>query len=522
MSFYDKEEKINSDWLLFEKGKDYNRMIGLYETINKNERFWRGDQWNGVRANGLPTPVFNVYKRVISYLVSAIASEKLSFKISIDGIRNIFRSDVREDVARAASLLTSYLNYRYEKDGVQNLISKGLLDAALTGDMFLYVWWDKDKKTSQSYMGDFATKLIDSSNVFFGNVNDPDVQSQPYIIISGRDLVENLRAEAKENGAGAQEIKAIVPDRDTDGMSGDFASCELADTKCTYIIKLYKKEGTVRYRKCTKHAVICQDVDTGLKLYPLCLMNWQKVKNSYHGWAAGTGLIDNQLYINKAFAMVMKHMLNVSFSKVVYNANVVDEWTNTIGEAIAVYGDVEGVAKTIDPGQMQPGFLEVISLTTNMTKELMGASDAALGNLELANNSAIVSLQQASSIQLESQRRALYEVIEALGLIWIDFILHYYDGGRILFYREKEELLGGTFDTSRYADALFVCNIDVGMSSYWSELASINTLDNLLSAGHISFAEYLERIPDGYVPGKQELLRRAKKGGVSDDCTGSA
>ena len=53
--------------------------------------------------------------------------------------------------------------------------------------------------------------------------------------------------------------------------------------------------------------------------------------------------------------------------------------------------------------------------------------------------------------------------------------------------------------------------IDTGASKRFSQSLLINTLDSLLSSGQISFREYLERIPDGIVTRKSELLERAKK-----------
>lgn len=502
---------ISDDWLLYEKGKEYNQIIGLYETVNKNERFYRGDQWNGVHSGGLPTPVFNVFKRIIGYLISTLTSQKISFRISADSARAVYQRPVRDDLDKALSLITSYLNYRYEKDGIEKIISDGMFDAALTGDMFLYVWWDSDKNAGETYRGDFCTALIDNTNVFFGNVNSTDVQAQPYILISGRELVDQLISEARRNGVKEKDYERIRPDNDCNDQAGDRGKNELRDTKCSYIIKLYKENGRVKYRKSTKNCIVCDSVDTGLTRYPVAMMNWDRVKNSYHGCAAATGLIENQVYINKAFAMVMKHMINVSFSKVVYNANLIDEWTNTVGEAIAVNGSVDQVASTIEPGSMQSGFLDVINMTMAMTKELMGATDAALGNVRPDNTSAIIALQQASSIPLETQKKSLYAALEELGMIWLDFILHYYDRDRLLLYRKKGELYGGSLNTEKFKDAIFTCNLDVGMSSYWSEAATVNTLDNLLGMGHISFDQYLQRLPDGYFPQKEDLIDEFKK-----------
>ena len=502
---------LTEDFRLLEQGRAYNRKISLYDTVNRNERFYRGDQWHGVEKGDLPTPVFNLFKRVINYFVSTIMSQKMSLHFSAEGLSGLFDREKRNQVEEACRLLTRHANYRFDRDKMDHLLTKGLLDAAVTGDLFFYVYWDPNKRTSQGFSGDFVTTLVDSTQVFFGDVNTPEVEEQPYILLTGRELVENLRKEAMANGASEEEVKKIVADSDTAEQSGDLGKEELEGTKASFVICLYKKDGTVRFRKSTRNLVVSPERDTGLTLYPVVLMNWEQVKNSYHGQAAATNLVDNQIYINKAFAMVMKHMMDVSFSKVMYNANLIDEWTGEIGEAIAVNGPVEQAAYRIDPGSMQGGFLDVINMTMGITKELMGATDAALGNVQPDNTSAIIALQQSAAVPLELQKRALYGAVERLGMIWLDFILHYYDSARVMLFREKGELFGGTLDLEEMKNILFSCNIQAGASSHWSEIAQITTLDRLLTAGVITFSQYLERLPDGYIAKREELLEETRE-----------
>ena len=73
---------FTEEWELYEKGKEYNYSIDLYNNVNTNERFYRGDQWDNLQAGGLPTPVFNIFKRIIGYFTSSIMQtqiKKLSF-----------------------------------------------------------------------------------------------------------------------------------------------------------------------------------------------------------------------------------------------------------------------------------------------------------------------------------------------------------------------------------------------------------------------------------------------------------
>ena len=67
--------------------------------------------------------------------------------------------------------------------------------------------WFCGKQTAQGYRGDFVTGLVDCTNVFFGDVNTPNVQEQPYILIAGRELVTRLRDEARSSGASMETFR---------------------------------------------------------------------------------------------------------------------------------------------------------------------------------------------------------------------------------------------------------------------------------------------------------------------------
>ena len=49
--------------------------------------------------------------------------------------------------------------------------------------------------------------------------------------------------------------------------------------------------------------------------------------------------------------------------------------------------------------------------------------------------------------------------------------------------------------------------LEAGESTYWSEIASVQTLDNLLMQGKISTVDYLKRLPAGHISQREELIR---------------
>ena len=61
----------------FEMAKRFNNAVNLEDTVKANENFFIGKQWEGVNANGLPTPQFNFLKRVVLFQVASILSDNI-------------------------------------------------------------------------------------------------------------------------------------------------------------------------------------------------------------------------------------------------------------------------------------------------------------------------------------------------------------------------------------------------------------------------------------------------------------
>lgn len=509
---------LTPEWRQYEAGIDYNQRIDLYNTVDKNERFYSGDQWNGVQANGLPTPVFNLFKRIINYFIAAILSQNIKLQFVPENVGDEPQNEDEKYIKDAAELISQYSETLWEKKKMNQKIRQWLLDAALSGDAAGYIWWNMGIDTGQEMLGDIDLATVDNVNVFFGNPNDREVENQPYILISFRQLVSKLREEAKENGIPEDKIRLITHDEDTFYQSGDRAKIELdekeADTgKTIAILKLWKKDGVVYAKKITKYTEIRPEWNTKLKRYPVPWMNWDSRKNSYHGQAVGTGLIPNQIFINKMFAMAMMSLMHTAFPKVIYNQNVIGGWNNQIGAAIGVESseDVTKSATYLNPGQMSNQVMELIDNAIQYTKDMLGASNSLLGdvNPENASGRSIIAVQQASQVPLENIKQNLYQYIEDIGYIWLDFMANYY-GTRSIDVEVMGKRQIKEFDFSKLQNMQFRIKIDVGPSSYWSELTAIETLDNLLNAERITFTQYLDRLPSGIIPQKQELIEEIK------------
>lgn len=504
-----KNQRLSEAFCRYELGKAYKRKIGLYERVRENERFFRGEQWSGGDGD-LPRPVFNVVRRIVDHLVGSVARAEFSIRYTDESLP-FFSEDKRERLERVLSVMSRSAAARWENSRMDRKIYRLLYDAALSGDGVIYCYWDADKETGQPFTGDIVTEVIDSTCLFVADVNRADIQSQEYVILSGRESVEVLRREARAAGLSTEEVQKIRADDDKDCGAGDLAREELGGRegeKATYLLSFYRKNGTVFYEKSTRDVVIRRG-DTGCRLYPVAYFNWEPTKNSFHGTSPVTAMIPNQRYINRAYAMIMKHLQDTAFSKVIYDKSRIPEWTNTVGEAIAAAGggNIADAVSVVGVGQMQDGYMEVLARAMSDTKELSGATDVALGEGEATNTSAILALQESSMISLRQVRAALLQCIEDLGDIWADMMLSYYPRERMILTLDgggRESIAQASLAQIR--DEVLLCRVEAREISRYSAAASQNLLDKLLEGGHITPIDYLKRLPDGAILKRDELI----------------
>lgn len=506
----------------FQKGVGFNTQIDLYETVKTNENFFIGKQWEGVQSNGLPTPVFNFIKRVVMYLVASTSTDNL--KISSSPLASTGSLPATE-VEKLCRIVNAQFVALFEQNKVSKRIREFMRNSAVDGDGCIYTWFDPDVETGQTAKGAIRMEIIENTRVMFGNPNKADVQEQPYIIISRREDVD----EVKERAEGDKD--SIRPDTDENNDHFD----TIAGDKVTVLTKFWKdkKTGSIWAVEATQNAVIRKAWDTGLKLYPIVWMPWDYVQNCYHGQAAVTGLIPNQVFVNKAYAMSMISLMTTAYPKIVYDRTRISNWSNGVGQAIGVNGgDVSNVAKAIDPATISPQISEFIASAINYTKEFMGATDAALGDTRPDNTSAIIALQKASSVPMEIAKQNLFQCIEDLANIWLDHMREFYGKRYVELPANNaqpkmptslpvgfeatalEKFMSGEgpvlFDFETLKDFPLSLKLDVGGSAYWSEIAQMQTLDNLLMQGQIDIVDYLERVPNGYIINQQELIDKLK------------
>lgn len=512
---------LTKDWQLYEAGKKYNQNVlgadrNYYDVIDTNIAFASGDQWRNVKGDGLPKPVFNIIKRVKQFKIASLKSDNIAINLTPMEYRQSDEDEQMQQNIHYTDLANAEIKNILENINFDSKSRELLSDGFDTGDFCLHWYFDTSKKPFKNrpeIVGSINAEIIDSTNIMFGNPNCREVERQPYIIIIGRDFVKNLQEERKkEKSRGIDKNSTIQEDSDTQYMAGDNGKIEMeADDygKALYIIKYYKKNGVVYANKSVKNAYIYKEKEIGTEYYPVAFNNWEHVKGCYHGRAETTGIIPNQIAINKMFAMVIYHLMLTAFPTAVYDADKVEYWTNEIGAQIPLRNlngvPVKNVAGYLEPATMSAQIISVIELAMQYTKDTLGVGDASLGNVTMNNASALIAVQKSNAVPLENVKANLYEFVEDCGRIIVDMISAKY-GIRPVVIQDDQDRNVEDFDFGLLKGMWLNIKADVGAASYFSEVASIQTLDNLLNAQRIEFIDYLKRIPDELIPQKQELI----------------
>ena len=505
-------------WKRFDKGYSFNENIGLYDQVTVNENFFIGNQWEGVESNGLPTPTYNMFKRVINFQVSTITSDNLVIRaIPMPSTSKL----AMKELEKIADIVSQQFDAIIKRNRIVAKNREFLRNAAVTGDGCMHFYFDPTIENGQDVKGEIVAEIIDNLRVMFGNPNCRDVQRQPFIIIYRREMVDEVQYRAeqyKEAGlCDIEDIESIKPDSDKFQNKYD----NFTDDKVTVVTYYFRNRdtGTIWCIEATEQGILREAYDTEYTLYPLIWINWDYIRDCYHGQAMVTGLLANQKFINKMFALVGISLLTTAFPKVIYDRNRITRWDGSVGTAVGVQGNVTDVAKVLDGASISPQIAQFIELSFDKTHSLLGASDVAMGDSRPDNTSAIIALQRAANTPMELTKQNDYQCLEDAGRIWIDIMSVRYgtrmvemsmDMGKVgeqpLGMNLPKQNFTQPFDFSTLKQIPLTIEQEAGASSYWSEMASMQTLDNLLMNHLITPEQYISRLPNGYITKKEELL----------------
>lgn len=548
------KQKIKTDpksvFAEYTKANDYKASVGelgIFEQTKKNERFFIGDQWYGAKlGNERPLVRNNIIKRIGEYKMSSIGAAPVTVNYSAEGIPNT--ADIKKkgaelqqqmmgeeyaapkgepnaiEISVITDALSAYQKICAERVKFDIKNEQLLRNAYISGTGIAYTYWDEsidtglyaDMGRTTKIKGDIAFEILDIENVCFGDPNNDDVQSQPYILLAQRMDVESVRREAKRNGLSVDDI---MPDGATQYNSGDRGEKEPDDSqRVTVITKLFKEwdENGDNFKvmavKITEKAVVKKPWELGLTMYPIAAFQWERRRSSAYGDSEVTYLIPNQIAINQLYVAETWSGLHNGMPKLLVNNDMVDENTRITNEpggivrmSVGAEGSMSNAMQYISPPAWGSQYQNAINDLANNTLGNSGANDAALGNIRPDNAAAIIQMREAALQPMQIYQNRYYSFVEDVARIWADFWINKY-GNRSLHIETRNGTEFVPFNANRYKNLVLTAKVDVGASTLWSESIVISTLDALLGAQIINPIQYLERLPKGIIPRLSELI----------------
>ncbi len=502
-------------WTLYEKGRNYHRMAGIYADTDKNYRFYNGDQWGGAKLGDVEPVQKNFIKPIVKYKISVIHSNLYAIVYSSQNYENM---EFRKAAERYCEILNRYASRIWENDKMDFKGRKVTKDSAINDEGIIYVNFNREKNEP-------VNEIIKKNDIYYGNENDDDIQSQPYILIRKRMPVVNAIELALSEGMSEEKTVFIIGDNDTFEESGEAAKLEI-DNMVTIIYKMYKKDDTVHFSIATRWIEIAEDRDTGLSLYPIAHFCWEEKEGSARGEGEVRYFIPNQIEVNRT---EIRRVLTVKYQaypqKVADTSKIANPSAlNTVGGTIRTNGqpveDVHKIVGTIPPAQMSPDVKQLQDDLIAVTRELAGAGETATGQVdpESASGRAILAVQQASQAPMTEQKESYKNFIEDIAKIWLEYLIVYSEDGIQMEEEVTDPMTGKksvqivNVPQSALEQLQATVKIDVTPKGVYDRFAQEQTIENLLlnglfSAQRVSELEtYAEVLDDDSVAPKTKIL----------------
>jgi hypothetical protein len=506
-------------WSEYRKGVDYNRIKEVYDNTEKNYNFYHGKQWEGAQLGDIQPVVQNIIKPIVKYKLGVINQNhyEITFNPQAYGT-----AEEGKNLTELCKDLDRYTAKIWENEKVDQKVREASKDACINDEGIIHSYYDKDKEK-------VVAEVIDKNNIYYGNENTPDIQSQPYIIITYRIPVsEALNLAENVYGVTGEDLELIMPDSETREQAGYDSENDEVNDMILIMLKYYKKDGVVYYDRATKYVELEKEKNTEMTLYPVAHMNWEKVKGSSRGIGAVNCIIPNQIEINRIDARRCLAVQMGAFQRLVYNEELVQnpEALKKPGGAIKIKGgasvdDVRNAIGYIYPSSMSPDASNLATEIKTNTRELEGAGDDATGHVDptKASGRAILAVQQANQQPLSEQVENFKEFVEDIARIWYEIWKKYKVNGMDITYEKKDAQgniaeVPGVIPYEKLQNLEPYIKVDITPHSPFDRYAQEQSLENLFLSQKITFEEYVESLPEGSVMPKnvlEEIVRKRRE-----------
>ncbi len=528
-------------------GQNYKTSRNFYEEWAEYQRFWEADQWPAAKpgTENFPRPVTNHFAEIIDMKVAGMTYERpgLYFEPKKGSLKDNFDvpvipvdpeevEDGEELTVSAGELLTTIAEDVADQNDIENILESFTRSSALLGNGILYCYWDNSIEGigEGAYIGEIGIMEIDVADFYVGDPKEPDVQKQPYIIVTERRPLEQVKKDYDRYSEQAKSLRADP--QSTRTRTYDHEKVEQDEADYVDLVHFWEKETVeeeveygddkfTRRRLQVNYMVVCQtyvlreekDFHPN-KRYPFVNFIWMPRRKSFYGKPESVDLINNQKELNRLQGIALLGAYKTGLPNVVFKKDFVKREDIPVGPGGQVIEDRSPPGQGWGVDYLQPptiaSYIPLLrdSMSQGM-KDASGVHEAWSGKAPSAhlNASAIMALQEAAGVRIRGIQRRYYAAVRDLGELFLGYIMKYYTENRLFKVYAKKNIEGKAwFELDKFQSLNFEPKVTKGSASPYAKTVIASTLERMLELGAIDAELYLQMLPPEVFPKVIELL----------------
>lgn len=272
-------------------------------------------------------------------------------------------------------------------------------------------------------------------------------------------------------------------------------------------------------------------------LYPVEMNSLIPRNNSIYGISEVETCIESQKIVNFVIALATLNCQQMGMPRLVVKNGALknQQVTNKIGEVLTDYtpGGIQGIYAI--PGQaLTEGGLNLAPTIFDFLRTVKNASEVITGEMitKDLSGTAIAQLQAQSQKPIMMYQKRFWRSKERCGKIMEQFYKLYYENKKFSYeydYSEKQNLTEqipegiaitsgiDIFNGKEHQDTSFAIVVEAGAGTQYSEIQSMNMLNNLLQNGLIDLNTYTEMYPESAMPFKAEMKEYLHRKEISEN-----
>ena len=432
--------KLHDDfWVPFQHRAD------LIATIEEDERFYRGDQWDGDNPTNAPRIVLNRIQDAIRKLASKICGTPLHLAFVSSG----------NDVDCTA--LQRYDEFVMAKLGYKAFSFQSAINGENLGTEIVYWYFDGDAPYDIGgfYKGGVMCKHISPKQFAVSNPYEPDIQKQDWVMTWTEQYIRSLEAiiegdRALSKAEKKKRIEALYQEgrkQYSDSTHADLylinntlvrvymrffrikgevcytletenvtltkypipLSKAVSETYAKAVAKAFADDKNLEYDPKTKEAQLIKDLDFDFpdsiakgyperreedgferyqerfSLYPFCVWKPKEINDFFFGMSITKLMVPIQQAINYGATLQIRHMQNMAQPKVLAKEDALggDVWSNDPADNLQIdHTRGDGFGfKTLDVPDMPNDAFKVPDWLTEQMKDTYGFGEILSGTV---------------------------------------------------------------------------------------------------------------------------------------------